>query len=244
MGIKFRDDPDLQFLAHAKHEDLQILVDYLTKDKDGEKRYAQELLDEERFIGATGKLTKVWDLIAAELQLFGGDAIVNQLRGNGVLYKEVLCDVCSHLEVKFDKLQSAYQIEDKLIEKLLEKFWSELSLESRNEFTKEFGLRPDLQTNDLLTQLQKLFREDLGFSYRASVLLANSFAFALLGRGVGSLVGFGISRYLSVLAGPLGIAISALFTIGSISGPAYRVTIPCVMQIAYMRRALAKSDRY
>jgi uncharacterized protein YaaW (UPF0174 family) len=244
MGIKFREDPDLQFLAHAKNEDLQVLVDYLTKDKDGEKRRAQELLDEERFIAAKDKLATVWDLIAAELQLFGGDAIVNQLRGNGVPYKEILCDAGDHLDVKIDKSQSAYQIEGELLEKLLEKFWNDLSPESRNELTTELGVSSGLQGDALLDQLRKLFREDVIFSYRASVLLANAFAFALLGRGVGIMVNMGIARYIGFLAGPIGIAIATLLSVLSISGPAYRVTIPCVIQIAYMRRALAQTDRY
>lgn len=244
MGIKFRQDPDLQLLAHAKNEDLKILVDYLTKDKDGEKRYAQELLDEKRFIEAKGNLIQVWDLIAAELQLFGGDAIANQYRGNGVPYKEILCDACDHLDIKIDKSQSAYQIEDKILEKLLEKFLSELSPENRNKLMTELGFSSPLQGVALLDQIRQLIGKDAGFSYRTSVMLANSFAFALLGRGVGSLVGFGISRYLSVLAGPIGIAIATLFSLLSISGPAYRVTIPCVIQIAYLRRALAKTDRY
>jgi uncharacterized protein YaaW (UPF0174 family) len=244
MEIKFRKDPDLQFLVHAKKEDLQTLVDYLTKDKDGEKRYAQELLDEKRFIAAKGDLVKVWDLIAAELQLFGGDAIVNKIRGKGVPYKEILGDVCDQLRVKIGKSQSVYEIENRILEKLFEKFWNELTPERRKELKSMLGVSSDLEGDALLEQIRQFISKDVVISYRVSLLLANSFAFALLGRGLGMLVNFGLTRYLVVWAAPIGIAIAAIFSVLSISGPAYRVTIPCVIQIAYMRRALAQTDRY
>ncbi|MDD2720911.1 MAG: DUF3944 domain-containing protein [Gallionella sp.] len=244
MGIKFREDPDLQFLAHAKNEDLQILVDYLTKDKDGEKRFAQELLDEKRFIAPKYSLSEVWDLIAAELQLFGGDAIANQVRGHGVLYKEILCDACDHLSVKYDKTQSAYEIESSVMEDMMEKFWKDLTLQRRAEIKDTLGISSELNGDALLKEILRMIRSEASISYRAAGLLANSFAFALLGRGLGNLVGFGVSRYLGALAGPIGIAAAALLTLFSFSGPAYRVTIPCVIQIAYMRRVMAQTDRY
>ncbi len=45
----------------------------------------------------------------------------------------------------------------------------------------------------------------------------------------------GIARWLSIFAGPIGWMLTAIWTAIDIVGPAYRVTIPCVIQIAYMR---------
>ena len=36
-------DEDLTFLANSNNEDLQVLVDYLTKDKNGATRWTEEL---------------------------------------------------------------------------------------------------------------------------------------------------------------------------------------------------------
>ena len=45
-----------------------------------------------------------------------------------------------------------------------------------------------------------------------------------------------LSRSLSVLAGPIGWALTAAWTAYDIAGPAYRVIVPAVIQIAYLRQ--------
>ena len=88
MGIKYRDDEDLAFLQYCNEEDLKILCRYLTHDKNGEERVAGELVKDERFTRLNGhpdQYIRSWQLIAAELQLFGGDSLVNILRGYGSL---------------------------------------------------------------------------------------------------------------------------------------------------------------
>lgn len=40
---------DLEFLAKCGNEDLRVLVDYLTKDKDGDTRWTEELTGSETY---------------------------------------------------------------------------------------------------------------------------------------------------------------------------------------------------
>ncbi len=56
--------------------------------------------------------------------------------------------------------------------------------------------------------------------------------------------GGGVLRGLAILGGPIGLAITTILTVPAISGAAYRVTIPSVIQIAYMRRAYEEQDRF
>ena len=50
------------------------------------------------------------------------------------------------------------------------------------------------------------------------------------------MVGMGIlSRFISIFCGPVGWLLLTGWTIWDIMGPAYRVTIPAVIQVAYMR---------
>jgi uncharacterized protein YaaW (UPF0174 family) len=57
----------------------------------------------------------------------------------------------------------------------------------------------------------------------------------LLTRGI-VIVGVGtLSRGLGVLLGPIGWIMLTGWTIWDLMGPAYRVTVPAVVQIAYMR---------
>ena len=41
---------------------------------------------------------------------------------------------------------------------------------------------------------------------------------------------------MAVFAGPVGWAVTAIWTIFDIASPAYRVTIPCVLHIAMLRQ--------
>jgi len=89
--IKYRNDPDLAFLQFCDNEDLEILVKYLTEDKDGDSRLTEDLTLEEKFQNCHENYKQVWDLIAGELQLFGADTFVTLFRGGkGVLYKKIL----------------------------------------------------------------------------------------------------------------------------------------------------------
>ncbi|MNG29300.1 hypothetical protein D3C84_1147080 [compost metagenome] len=64
---------------------------------------------------------------------------------------------------------------------------------------------------------------------------------SLVGRGVVLAGGAGLSRGLAVLAGPVGWAITGLWTAFDLASPAYRVTVPCVIQIGHMRQKMLLS---
>ncbi|MGM0452802.1 MAG: DUF3944 domain-containing protein, partial [Thermodesulfobacteriota bacterium] len=100
--MAYREDNDLVFLQYSDNEDLAVLVDFLTKDKDGNERLTEELSRQERFKNCNGDFTKVWNLIAGEIQCYGADSIITMFRGGkGVVYKEILTDVCKKMKVRF-----------------------------------------------------------------------------------------------------------------------------------------------
>ena len=47
--MAYLEDENLEFLQYCSTEDLQILVDYLTKDKDGQLRVSEELTTKESY---------------------------------------------------------------------------------------------------------------------------------------------------------------------------------------------------
>lgn len=50
-------------------------------------------------------------------------------------------------------------------------------------------------------------------------------------------------RVLGLPGGPVGWAITGLWTAISLAGPAYRITIPCVCHVAYLRqKIMSQSD--
>lgn len=245
MGIKYREDNDLAFLQYCDNDDLELLVDFLTKNKNGNERLSQELLSEERFKNCEKKYSKIWDLIAGELQLFGADSIATIFRGRkGVLYRELLIDVCKKLKVNFNPKSEIELIESNLLLKIVEKAIEKMTEEEKREFAERMNISiTNLSTVAIMVALQGVIRLGGFASYQLALIIANSVAKLLAGRGLAFAVNAGLTRSLSVFTGPFGWALSVLLTIPMISGPAYRVTIPCVIQVAYMRqKGLAKKQ--
>lgn len=247
MGIEYRKDDDLDFLQYCGENDLQILARYMTHDKDGDMRSTSDLLEDKEFKRHTGKQDQYklcWQLIAGELQHFGGDSFVSFFRGNGVAYKEILSDVCEKLNVKFNKKSSVYEIENQLLEKLMNDSWEKMDDKQREELLKDIGLNGKLTGSAGLFALLAAVQMGGVASYVTSGIIASTVAEAFAGSALTFAAGSGVARGLSVLAGPIGIAVVTLLTVPAISGAAYRVTIPSVCQIAYMRRAYAEQQHF
>lgn len=104
--MRYKKDEDLEFLKNVKSEDLNKLVKILTDSKTEEltKRDIYKAFDFDHNI--------YWQEIAAELQYFGGNTVSNIIRQEGVLYAEILRDVWSHLEIKYDTSLSIIELEE------------------------------------------------------------------------------------------------------------------------------------
>nr|VXZ88820.1 Uncharacterized protein conserved in bacteria [Klebsiella pneumoniae] len=76
-----------------------------------------------------------WQLIAGELQHFGGDSIANTLRRHGKFYRAILLDVCKRLKAKVDKQLSTPQIEQQLLAHFLQHSWNKLNAEQKRSFS-------------------------------------------------------------------------------------------------------------
>ena len=123
MALKLRDDPDLQVLSFADDQSLGYLVRHLTHSGSGQVRATQSLLSESRFKAVGIEYRKVWDLIGAELQHYGGDSVANLLRREGVTYREILKDVCTSMWLRVDEMKSTVQIENDLLASLNQVLW-------------------------------------------------------------------------------------------------------------------------
>ena len=73
-------------------------------------------------------------------------------------------------------------------------------------------------------------------AYKIALIVANAIAKAILGRGLSLAANAGIARTIGIFAGPIGWLITGLWVAVDIAGPAYRVTIPTVIQVAFLRQ--------
>ena len=242
--MAYRYDPDLEFLSKVSSEDLDILVTYLTEDKDGEKRYTEELTNSKQYKTYYPNHQKYWDLIAAELQCFGANSLVTIFRGGkGVLYREVLTDVCDKVDVKYGKNDTIEKIESALLLEILKDSLEKMSPEERKQVVKELNLRTtNFTPQGISVALQAAIKLSGFTAYKVALIVANAIAKTVLGRGLSLAANAGLTRVIGMFAGPIGWIITGIWTAVDIAGPAYRVTIPAVIQVAFLRAQYMYGD--
>lgn len=235
--MAYLEDKNLEFLQYCSTEDLQILVDYLTKDKDGQLRVSEELTTKESYKKYySHSLPIMWKEIAEELQHYGGNTFANTFRGSGVPYREILTDVAKKQKVNFNSDNSVELIEQYILQSIMQKAIEKMSEEELKNFLTEMNAGKIVGTKQALTAGALTALRLGGFgTYKMAVVVANAVAKSLLGRGLTFAGNATLTRTLGVALGTIGWIITALWTAIDIASPAYRVTIPCVIQVAYMR---------
>ena len=242
--MAYRHDPDLEFLDSLSSEELNDLVYLLTHDKDGERRLTESLTQEDNYKKHYPDHKQYWKEIAAEIQCFGGNTFANMFRGGGVPYKEVLCDVCDKMKVNYNKDSSTKKIEQNLLMKILEDALEKMSPEEIEKLGKELGLEntAKLTSQSLIAVFLAVFRAGGFKSYQLTLIIVNAVLKVLIGRGLPLVGNVILVRIANILTGPIGWVITGLWTAIDIAGPAYRVTIPAVIQIAYLRTLSENRD--
>ena len=216
----------------------------LTKDTDGETRWAEELTGNERYQANCPDHRRYWDLIAAELQCFGGHSFATILRGgDGVLYREVLSDVCDKLEVNYNSQASIEIIELNLLMKILTDSMEKMTPEQLKEIVGTLDLKTTSFTKQAVIAALQAGVAMSGFAaYQIAVVVANAVAKAVVGRGLALAANAGLTRVIGIFAGPIGWALTAVWTLMDVAGPAYRVTMPAVVQVAFLRAKRMQSS--
>lgn len=236
--MAYRDDPDLEFLSRVPSDKLNELVSYLTKDTDGDTRFTEELTMSDQYKAFYPDHHKYWKAIAAELQCFGANSFMTLFRGGkGVLYREILEDVCDKLKVNYNKKSSAETIEMNLLMKILEESIEKMNTDELKVLIDELHLNVSTVAPEAVTLAIQILLKQGGFmTYKIALIVANAVARAILGSGLSLAANATLTRVLSVFIGPIGWILTGIWTAIDIAGPAYRVTIPAVIQIAYLRR--------
>ena len=243
--MAYREDPDLEFLGNVPSAELDPVVRIVTEGKDGEQRLTEELTMHDRYKESSPDHHAYWDLIAAEVQCFGADTLVTMgRRGKGVLYREVLTDVCDKMKVNYNSGSSVDIIEFNLLMKVLTDSMKEMSPEELEAACDDLKLSPTRYTPEAVTIALQVAIKLGGFDpYKIAVIVANAVARALIGRGLPLVVNAALTRLMGVFAGPIGWTLSAVWLLVSVTGPAYRVTIPAVIMIAHLRAKKTGMDR-
>lgn len=216
------DEALVQLLLNADKGDIDLLIDYVTNTG----KFGFSMSDSVKAVLQDAKRQDVPDeetlrLLVRELQHFGGNTFVNLFRRNGVSYSEIVDDVASHLKMEVPAAASVEEKEALIIDCVFTSSWKKMSDDERSQILRDMGINGSASM-------------DIPVWQRAA-LVANSLAQTTAGKVLPLIAGLGIGRVLGVLTGPVGLAITGLYTAYDISNPAFRVTLPCVVQIAWIR---------
>lgn len=236
----FIKDPDLgDVLTGADIEDLAILIDHITDKGEGRISLSSDVCRKLAAANLSGRIDhEARAYVAEELQRFGGNSLVNLLRGgSGVSYKEIVCDVAEHVKAPFTPRNDCSQIEIAILMKVLEQSLDKMSEEQKRKLFDELGTNYTVGAGPaaMASLLAGIRLSGFG-AYKLTAVVANATVNAILGRGLTFGASAGMMRGIGGLAGPIGWAITAIWTAFDLASPAYRVTVPCVIQIAYMRQ--------
>lgn len=230
----YRKDIDLEFLKHSDNADLEVLMKYLISDEDGNERFTEFLTYNEKYKKHYPNHRKYWDLIAAEFQLYGGNSFMNIYRGDkGVLYREILIDVIDEFDVIYDASMTTEEIEISLLAKILQDSLKNVDdkeiIEENKEVRTCLIILKKLPSDAKLASSMRTCMKNLDFKYKIATTVAK-----LAAKTLG--VNLTVKAILIKVIGRAGLLISSLMDVIAISGPAYRVTVPSVIQVAYMRQ--------
>lgn len=234
---KYIEDKDLEFLAECSNEDLKVLADLLVYDKDDAPRYSETLSKTRSYReGYPDKLEAAWKDIAHEFQLYGGDSVVNFVRGNGIPYRNILMDVCDKKKVNYNKKSATEKIEKCFIQKIFEDVINEMDDEQLKEVLKDLQL--DSGKYDSIRAVKEILLTTCmspAFVGKLMTLIASTIVprFA-----VKTIAMMGLSQIGALFVPAINLLMAGWLAKDLMTGPAYRVTIPGVVFIIYMRHKL------
>ncbi|MBB2981597.1 MULTISPECIES: ubiquinol-cytochrome C chaperone family protein [Burkholderiaceae] len=233
-----------ELLHAADVEDLDVLTDYLTDKGDGRLMLDGDVT--KRLVRC--KRNGAYDpsdrsLIAKEIRAFGGNTLVNLFRGGGVEHPELTRDVADHMKVPYAKSASVVTVELAILQKLFTDALDRMSPDERKKTLEELNIGDLAGAGPGAVAAALAAGRFAGFAaYKMALIVANAIAKAILGRGLPLVVNAALTRTMGVMLGPVGWVLTGVWTLADLASPAYRVTVPCVVQIAYMRqKALAAS---
>jgi len=229
----------------ADVEDLCVLADYITDQ--GEGRLSLDSDVNKKLSGCSKhKVFTAADrsLIEKEILLFGGNTVANLYRSlfsssSTISYTELVQDVAKKAGAQFSESDPLQDIEHAILIRIFKQAFEKMPEEERKRVLADLGI----------SSISALRSIQMGAAAGAAVsaavalaqlnvatMVASAVSTQMIGRAFTGGAAFAGTRSATALAGPIGVAVGALWTLADLSSPAYRVTLPCVVQVAYMRQ--------
>jgi uncharacterized protein YaaW (UPF0174 family) len=232
------EDEDLvPLLRSASNEMLAPLVDYILEKG---KPSAQ--------LGSTAAFRQNYpnhhvyaDDIAAEIQKFGANTLMSHLKrgGKGVPYRDIITNVAKKLGVR-RRFRSVERMEDEIVAKVLSDAYDKMTPEQQRALLDSLKIsNPGPIGAPVAVGTLQAGIHAAGFAaYKGAVIVANGMANVVLGHGLAVGANAALVKGIAVFAGPVGWTLTGLLSASVVAGPAYRVCVPAVLQVALIRKQL------
>ena len=230
-------DQDLLFLASRPNDELQVLCDLLTHDRNGELRLTEQLTDTDvyRRCYPSDMMFLVPDM-TYELRKFGSNTIKTFFQGEPDSYETVVRRVCKQMRVDVLDNADVPSMEYALLTTFCEDVLGKLSIRDLRLLANEYNIpAKNLSRQAIVAALMMVLRSGKQLLSRFISYILKSVLVISATRGVATAGIETVSRAIGGFAGPIGWIALSIWTAYDIASPAYRVCVPAVLQIASMR---------
>lgn len=244
IALRNNDHDLISVLKESTNEELEPLVNFILGPSGF--RMSSELELTKVYKENKGNHKKYVLEIAAEIQKFGAHTLASLFRGGkGIYYREVVEDVAKKMKVKIFPENSTEDIENKILIKFLEQSYEKMPEALQSNLLDEFGIKYEKGIPKKLpvSAIQALMKAGKFKTYKLAAVVSNGTYKAIMGRGLSFAFNKGLAKAVKIFSGPVGLSINSALIAFDLSAPSYKVTVPCVVYISYLRQEHAKTKK-
>ncbi|RRV45800.1 hypothetical protein [Pseudomonas sp. p106] len=208
--------PDL--LSGASSDDLNVLADLITDNGKGRVALDSKIKASIVTHRSKGTLQAIPEILDSEIRAFGSNSIANMFRSSSVEYTELATDVAKKLDGKPTAFHDVFDVEDMVMRLAISKY---SEVKSFSDYAA------------MLAQVSQVVR--------LLVSTAGTIGGFAASGGAATIAGLIGGRLVTLAAPPLAVA-AAGATIFQAASPAFRITVPAVLQVAKIRRTRFDAD--
>ena len=238
-------DKDLRFLSSCENEDLRVLCDILTHDRLGNIRITEQLTATDEYNrNYPEDMLFLVPQISNELLKYGSNTLATFWHNEPDSYETVLRRVCKQMDVRTMEQDSVTKMERNLLTTLCQDTLNKMSERELRLLANENGIPDKTLTRQALTAaLLMAIRTSRAVLTRIAARVIQYIVEIITIRGVATAGIETATRAVGGVLGPIGWIALGAWTVYDISSPAYRVCVPAVLQVAYMRLNRFEKER-
>lgn len=234
--MKYRPDPDLDFLKDCSSQELDILVHVLLRNKEGKQRSIVKLPHHPRYMKHVPNHAAYWEVIAGEIQRYGSNPLAAMARaGRGKHYMKILQNVASRFSIQYLPDASVEVNEREVCLNLFTRALQQIPGKELQSICEAFHITPATITAYGITHcLLDSLRLDDHAECLLFMIVAHGASMHASGIGYTKIAAPQYHPVLRMFEKPLADEFGRVSSL-SVTGSAHWIVIPAVLQVAFLR---------